>query len=738
MKTIFTVLALLVTCSCWALPDTVVIPLSRQLIHQRIKEAQNESDRLDYKKDGLVKLTNNEEINMQVTDALLRRVNEQRLALEGNATLRQNSNKLVGCLRLLREMVLAFNSQYRQKKINPAYAPLLVNSFEKALYTAIDSQSIAPHINEMPYEVGMVLADLFRDNKGYADSRRILFLKYVTLHPDKILQSIRPYVHEPFADSLVALACRRNPVQLYSYAQATALPEGRLIQRSNDTMVRAVAELSRTPNALFYYPFLDDLLKGRKTIEAIKKYVGDGEQGYDSVGYYKLLVKTATEYYRRVIRRPQPDTPYAMYGPNGLLEVLAKKSLQHFVAPINGLHDVNNPAIRFKAVELLSPQELYYAMVMTEDDIYTSSYKYCFEKMLERMGKKPRTDSLLLSVSFDHFKKFIKMAAGYNKLDTFLRAMPKGKADTLMMAFVSRLEESPGNEEAVDVADSYASILGNKNLMNFIIEEVKRNEERCRRSNNQNGILVYELLRNICLSATDTTISLEKLYGIPSVYSIDYKALADDSGRVVQQVFFYGDKDGKDYFPPFIRSFSPAVWRKKENNDWVEFTSIKGKVSVFANRPLDNDTNLDSAAQARLAEHLLERKMSPGVLVHRGHSYHLPYTIRQLQASEKLVLLGSCGGYKNLNKVLETSPEAHIISTKQIGAGDINLPISLYINEQLMAGKRINWLEMWATLSKRFAADPNKDVRARWLDYVPPHKNLGALFIKAYNKKVEG
>ncbi len=722
-----------------AIVDTPGIPLSRQLIHQRIQEAQGEADKLDYKKDGFLKLTPNEEINMQVTDAVLRHVTDIRKGLERDSRLKDNSNKLVGCLRLLREMVTAFTSNYRQKKIGAVYAPMLINGFDNMLNASIDSQSIAPFIDANPYEVGVILAGLFRDNKGYQESQKLLFLKYVTLNPDKILQTIRPYAEEPFADSLVVIACRNNPVQLYSYAQATNLPEGRLIQRNTDKMVKAVAELSQTPNALFYFPFLDDLLKGRRTIDEIKQYVGDGEAGYDSVGYYKLLVQNAIAYHKRVINRANPDTPVAMFGPNGLQEVLAKKSLQHFATPINALHEENNPAVRFKAVELLGPVELYYVMVMTEADIYTSSYKYCFGKMLERLGKKPRTDSLLMAVSFDHFKKFIKMAAGYNRLDTFLKAMPKGKADTLMMAFVSRLEESKSNEEAVDVADSYASVSGNKQLTAFILNEIKRNEQRCISSNDQNGMLVYGLLKNICLSATDSTIDLTKLYGIPPVYSLDYKALSDDSGRVVAQVFFYGDKDGKMFFPPFINSFPPALWKKTDKAEWVEFRSIKGKpVLVFANKPLDNDTNLDSVAQAHLTDYLLEKGMAPSILIHRGHSYHLPYTIRQLLASEKLVLLGSCGGYKNLNKVLETSPEAHIISTKQIGAGDINRPIINYITSKLREGKKIDWIEMWASLSKQFAADPSRDVRERWLDYVPPHKNLGALFLKAYTRKVEG
>ncbi len=719
--------------------DTPRIPLSRQLIHQRILEAQVEADKLDYKKDNFLKLTPNEEINMQVTDAILRHVTDIRFGLETDSRLKDKSNKLIGCLRLVREMVTAFNSNYKQKKIGAAYVPMLVSGFDKMLRAAIDSQSIEPFVAELPYQVGLILAELFKDNKGYTQSRKLLFLKYVTIHPDRILQTIRPYAAEPFADSLVVIACRNNPVQLYSYAQASGLPEGKLILRNTDKMVKAVAELSQTPNALFYFPFLDDILKGRKTIDEIKKFVGDGEAGYDSVGYYKLLVQTAISYHKRVINRANPDTPIAMYRANGLLEVLAKKALQHFATPINALHEQNNPAIRFKAVEPLGPVELYYVMVMTEADIYTSSYKYCFGKMLERLGKKPRTDSLLMAVNFDYFKKFIKMAAGYNRLDTFLKAMPKGKADTLMMAFVSRLEESKTNEEAVDVADSYASVSGNKQLTAFILNEIVRNEQRCTSSNDQNGMLVYGLLKNICLSATDSTIDLTKLYGIPPVYSVDYKALADDSGRVAAQVFFYGDKDGKMFFPPFVNSFSPALWKKTENKEWIEFSSIKGKpVFIFANKPLDNDTNLDSVAQAHLTDYLLEKGMAPSILIHRGHSYHLPYTIRQLLASEKIVLLGSCGGYKNLNQVLETSPEAHIISTKQIGAGDINRPLINYITGKLREGKKIDWIEMWAAMGKIFAIDPSKDVRERWLDYVPPHKNLGALFLKAYTRKVEG
>jgi hypothetical protein len=43
---------------------------------------------------------------------------------------------------------------------------------------------------------------------------------------------------------------------------------------------------------------------------------------------------------------------------------------------------------------------------------------------------------------------------------------------------------------------------------------------------------------------------------------------------------------------------------------------------------------------------------------------------------------------------------------------------------------------MWDELSLFFAKQP-KDLKETWEDYIPPYKNLGAIFIKAYNKKIE-
>ena len=146
---------------------------------------------------------------------------------------------------------------------------------------------------------------------------------------------------------------------------------------------------------------------------------------------------------------------------------------------------------------------------------------------------------------------------------------------------------------------------------------------------------------------------------------------------------------------------------------------------------------MDDTAQFHLIDYLNENNLNPSIVIHRGHSYWLPGTINRMPDDTKIMLIGSCGGYKNLNKILAFSPNANIISTKEIGAGDINRPIINYLNQSILTGKKIIWKDMWKSLTKLFSQDPNKSIRESWESYIPPYRNLGAIFLKAYNKKTE-
>lgn len=734
MKRTLSVLLLVFSCcSASALQDSVVIPFQRQRFHDKIREEQRLLDKIDGKIDTLVKISHNEEVNLQVSDALFRKIRGLQDYVETNKTVVTNNDK-IGQLRHIEELLRTFRVRWKSRLINPALAPLLVENFSDILKANIDSQSMAPFIAEVPLEVGLINSELFRTNKGYDESQKTLYLKYATLHPDKILSTIGPFADEPFADSLVSLACRNNPKQLYDFASATNSAAGRLIRRSTDPMVNAVYRLSQTPNALRYYPFLDDILSGRQPVDSLRRYVNDGAGGYDSVGYFRMLVNTEIAYYKRLVGG---DTPVAMFGTNGLRDMLHNKAVQHFITPINELHDQPNLAVRMKAIEPLNARELYYMMVMGENEIYTSSYKHSFDRLIQLLGDEPRMDLLLMSVNMDFFKKFIKMAANFNRLDTVLKMMPPANATILMRAFVANLDHTADLEDAVDVADSYASI-NNPELQATILQYVKENERRSIDAGNQRGKVVYGLLKTIFESFGNSSIDLTDQLGIPPIFRVDPSYLADDSGRIVEQVFFYGDEDGKQYFPSFRNSFSPAEWKITQTKEWIEIKSLKGRrVWIYANLPLDSDKNLDDSAQVHLGKYLRKNDLVPSVVIHRGHSYWLPGTIARMEGDAKIILLGSCGGYKNLSEILAISPDAHIISTKEIGKGDINKPIINYLNQTFVSGKPLVWKDMWGNLDKLFSADPNKSMKESWDDYVPPYKNLGAIFIKAYNKMME-
>jgi hypothetical protein len=263
------------------------IPINRRIFHDNIIKEQQRADRADGKLDGLLKVSNIEEVNLQVTDAIYRRVDNLRNSIERNTALATNNDK-VRYLKFVESLVKNFNTNWKAHKISPTLAPALIDNFSAILKMNINGENMAPLINQVPYEVGLINAEIFKSNSGYKESRKYLFLKHSKLNPDKILSTIGPYIDEPFADTLVLVAYNSSPIQIYSYAQAVNSPQGKLIRRNPDNRIKTIVQLSQMKDALFYFPFLDDLISGKQTIAGISKFIGSDTTKYDSVGYYKL------------------------------------------------------------------------------------------------------------------------------------------------------------------------------------------------------------------------------------------------------------------------------------------------------------------------------------------------------------------------------------------------------------------------------------------------------------------
>jgi hypothetical protein len=536
---------------------------------------------------------------------------------------------------------------------------------------------------------------------------------------DKIMQSLMRNPYSPTADSLIRFVAYTDPDKIYTYA-AAGNNLSRKIHANQDPLVKVIAKLSTMKTGRMYFPFLDELYHGKLGLNDITPALKNDEK------YYQLLVKTELSYADRISKNDIPIQHDA------LARKLKQKAVEVYVNEINGLH--NSPDnIRFRKIQGLSPVELYYLAVMGADDIYTSSYLGVYKRIMERMKGKNTGDELLQEVHYDRFKKWIKLAAGYNTLDDFLKQMDTESATSLMKNFVKGLDKTASLEDAVDVADSYASI-SNPTLQKLILNEVQENQKE---ASTEKAKHIYSLLNTIFLSKDPANnIDITAALGINPVYNMPLNRLSDAEGRVIIEQFIYGDEIGPSDFSEFLSTFRNGNWKVVSKPEWVEISSTKGKkVMIYANKPLDNKKDLDAKAQANLNDYLYKNHLYPTIAIHRGHSYHVRSTIEQLPSSSKVVLLGSCGGYQNLSDVLKASPQAHIIATKQTGTATVTQPLINIITENLREGNDLDWPAIWVKLGERFKDKNSKD---KFEDYVPPYKNLGAIFMIAYNKLNEG
>lgn len=530
-----------------------------------------------------------------------------------------------------------------------------------------------------------------------------------------IMQKLQRQPYQPQSEEMLIMVAKQDPDLVYTYA-AAGTPLSKRIRNASDSLVKTIGKMASMKSGRMYFPFLDDIYRGVQTFESIAPALKEDGR------YYKLLVKTQVNYADRLAKGETP------IGYQDLAKKLKQKAVEIYINEINGLH--NSPdAVRFRKIQGLTPEELYYLAVMGADEIYTSSYLGVYKRIFDKLKAKDAGHALLQSVNRDHFKKWLKLAAGYNTLGDFLGKMEKEQSVALMKSFVAGLEQAGSLEDAVDVADAFASI-SNAELQQLILSEVQQHKENVA---GQRGKRIYNLLNTIFLSKEPANnIDVTTALGINPVFQMPYQSLAAGEQGVVIEQFIYGDEIGPADFAEFLGTFRNANWKIINKPEWVEIVSQKGnKVTIYANKPLDEKKGLDAKAQAKLNDYLYKNQIYPTIAIHRGHSYHVRSTIEQLPSSARVVLLGSCGGYQNLNDVLKACPGAHIISTKQTGTALITQPLINLMADDLREGKDLDWQAMWKALDARFKDKLSKD---RFEDYVPPYKNLGAIFITAYNK----
>jgi hypothetical protein len=679
------------------------IPTIRQLSHDYILNSEQDL----IKHPSIAKDT-------IVTQCIHLQVFENRNWIETNNALPDNEK--FKWLRGVNNLLIELHTGLKLNQLTVAAVVSAMRAFTSAMQLSARGLNISPLITNENSTVGSILlaTGSFTDNIGYAAARDQLILKNCQNFPDQILNILDKQGSEissnRYADSLLIAAAFNNPEMVYNYAAAPSAL-GKKIQSINHPLVRWIGRLAYMKTGRYYFPFLDELYTGKINIDNITPLIPEDQ----TENYFKLLVETRI---KQVQRKKEGKT---LVAEAALLTKLKSIVMDLYVNDINGLHQTQSSIVRFKKIANLTPQELYYIAVLGADELYTSSFvSGIYPLIIRKLGTK-NTSELLALVYQDYFKKFIAVAANYNTLQNFLSHMPIEASNDLMRRFVRDLDIAPTLEDAVDVADAFSSI-SDTSLQDLILSEIRKNK------NNR----LYQTLDALCTAAihqknTNPTIqALQNTFGL-----LDFNTLRNNQKNVIVRQYFYGDKDGIQIFNAFINSFNKPGWKTIQKKYWTEINSTNGKVSIYANMPLDEKNELDLKAQDSLTGYLAAQKITPSIVIHRGHSYYANHTIASIDSSAKLVLLGSCGGYQKLTSVLKRAPNTQIIASKQIGKGVINAALLSQIAEALEKGQDLIWSGIWKQMNDRLKGE----AKTSFQDYIPPYKNIGLMLLKTYSVK---
>lgn len=697
------------------------IPFKRRYFHEdKIDKELKRADASDGIVDNQIRYKTDTALTRMLTKAILKDANFLQVMVENMPANGRDSfadhQERIRCLNAVYNMLRTFTTD---PSPDPIYYKKVVDNMHDMLIAYNEDRFASFCIKNTSYitlDNGKLLFDNYKDVRAY------LYSVLGKADPKKMIKRLGDYANDTFAAAIIADVAATDPDIIYNYATSTNGALTDAVHRTTNPLVQAIVKISDESKApLKALSFLGDVYHKRKTVAQIDAITADEDQ-----------------FYKNLVRLQVTEEPIARYTYS---QEAAHRALR-YIREMNELHE-SSDAIRFKIIESLTATELYYVMVYGQDEIYTSSFLGSFKRLTEKM-KPMKGNELLDALHYDHFRTFIRMCAGYNTLSDFLYTMDDTARITLMSGFIKNLQKGREDdlEDAVDVADAFGSITDTA-LSAFLQNQVKQSYEQSFKERSKKGMVIYSLLSRLFegnkISSSDTGANVvSNRLGLPNINKVAFKDLLNDSGIVYQQVFFFGDEDGKHSYEHFTDLFrKDKRWKMVSNANFTTISSVTGrKVVIYANVPLPDqeaETAIDQTTKA-----LADAGIRPTIMIHRGHSYHLKSTLERLDKNARIIILGSCGGYQNLAGVLNRSPNAHIVSSKQTGTMGVNDEILRSLNNTLIEGQDVNWISIWQGLEVYFNKKKEAAEKDKFSDYVPPYKNLGAIFIKAYRRMMEG
>jgi hypothetical protein len=543
------------------------------------------------------------------------------------------------------------------------------------------------HLNDM---MGVVP---FYENKSVA----LPFLMQAAVrNPRLLMQSYKEFEYQPYSKEVIRKAINTDPDYVKNYLSSLS-PVYYAVKAYNDPLGQTLMAIYNAKgSACKAYVLAHEIAAGNLSIEE-----ADSLSKNDRAFFQKLIALKRLPLYK------------SNFSVDHELEHLSLT----WVRKLNEMHETKDEKIRFKSVGDFSDEELYTLIIYTEDEIFTSTFLGLYKRLMERMTVSSSAQ-FLSENGMNRYRRFLKMCAGYNTLSTFLAKMSILEKELLLRNVVSGLkEETEILRSTAAIADIYNS------LDNQADKEILTNTVRITTAFVDENTTILKLLLELMLM-DDTT---KRAAWLDDYLSIKSTNLFED-GKSVQQHFFFNDADGINSYNSFVASLQNINWSRQEFANYLKITSVKGKkIEIYVNKP-----QKEYAGQDDIRKVFETTKRWPDMVVHRGHSFYAQTAIESVTPSASLVILGSCGSYQNVYKVLTQSPKAAIIATKQVGTMYINNQLLYHLNETLRTGKDLEWAKLWAGIEKQLGA--NKSMQDKFSEYIAPDKNLGAIFLRRYNE----
>lgn len=572
------------------------------------------------------------------------------------------------------------------------YYEKLFNLFEMILMNPNDTEVLEQCKAESL--IAMKLPESLKTRKWARD----FWLFSIRFYPTQVLNQFIHLYNEPYALEILEAVALDAPTVMKEYFGSNHL-NYRLLKETQDTRVKKLLEIHRLKgSASKAYILLDDLISQRLTIE---------EAHLTSAYPEKLLLHLIDMRKRGVI--------YGNYSVEKELQALCME----MIVEINLRHD-DSEAYRFEPINNKSAEQIYTYIVYTPEEIFTSTFLGLYSRMMSKREQKSGFE-FLKSLHFNHFRVFLKLCAGYGKLDDFLSTMNAEETKLLFELLCKDLDQTGGDlGPSVDICDFYGS-LKNSKLKTMLRDEIEKNLiDRASREHIQ-GMKIYGLLFKI-MGGNPNEYIWQFEFDLPLPDRMSHQELFTD-GIHIQQHFFFDDDDGKTAYQSFMSTFG-SQWKISDHNTYKLVETRSGPtMQIYVVKP-----EHEIEARQELRAYFDKKNRFPDLVVHRGHSYYVEHTIAALTNHTKVAILGSCGGFHNISQAMENAMDVHIVSTKQIGTLLINNALIVETIETLRKGKDLVWPELWSRVRSRVGGNP------RFNDYVPPHLNMGARFIKAYHE----